>query len=39
MSDLSEMLERIGLSEYQARFRDEGFETWEILMDITETDL
>lgn len=33
------MLERLGLSQYLQPFVDEGFDTWETLMDITESDL
>ncbi|KAF1354868.1 high mobility group box domain-containing protein [Delphinella strobiligena] len=33
------MLERLGLSQYLQVFLDEGFDTWDTLMDVTESDL
>jgi hypothetical protein len=39
MSDLGEQLERLGLSEYFEKFTREGFDTWETVVDITESDL
>lgn len=39
MGDLSEHLGVLGLSEYVARFAIEGFDTWETVLDITESDL
>jgi len=39
MSDLGEQLERLGLSEYLERFSSEGFDTWDTVLDITESDL
>ncbi|KAF2644297.1 hypothetical protein P280DRAFT_547097 [Massarina eburnea CBS 473.64] len=39
MSDLKERLERLGLSQYLDSFTAEGFESWEIVLDITESDL
>lgn len=39
MSDFREALGRIGLSQYLQCFTDEGFDTWDTLMDITESDL
>ena len=33
------MLERLGLSQYLQVLLEEGFDTWETLMDITESDL
>ncbi|KAF2660985.1 HMG-box [Lophiostoma macrostomum CBS 122681] len=39
MSDLSARLERLGLSQYLDAFVAEGFDTWETLLDITESDL
>ena len=39
MSDLAERLERLGLSEYLERLAGEGFDTWETVLDITESDL
>jgi hypothetical protein len=39
MTDLSDRLERLGLSQYLDAFISEGFDTWETLSDITESDL
>jgi hypothetical protein len=39
MTDLSERLELLGLSRYLNSFVSEGFDTWDTLLDITETDL
>jgi hypothetical protein len=39
MTDLGEKLEGLGLSQYLESFVTEGFDTWEILLDITESDL
>lgn len=39
MTDLGELLDRLGLSQYLERLVDEGFEKWEAVMDITEQDL
>jgi hypothetical protein len=39
MTDLSEKLEVLGLSQYLDSFVTEGFDTWEIVLDITESDL
>ena len=39
MSDLSERLERLGLSQYLEVLVAEGFDTWETVSDITESDL
>ncbi|KAF2474524.1 uncharacterized protein BDR25DRAFT_215413 [Lindgomyces ingoldianus] len=39
MSDLGERLERLGLSQYLEVFVAEGFDTWETVLDITESDL
>ncbi|KAF2185117.1 hypothetical protein K469DRAFT_779923 [Zopfia rhizophila CBS 207.26] len=39
MSDLGERLERLGLSQYLDVFVAEGFDTWETVLDITESDL
>jgi hypothetical protein len=38
-SDIRTVLERVGLEAYVETFRNEGFETWEQLLDITESDL
>ncbi len=39
MSEVSEILGRLGLSEYVDVFIAEGFDTWDILTDTTESDL
>jgi len=39
MSDLREKLARLGLSQYLEAFTAEGFDTWETVLDITESDL
>ena len=39
MTDLTESLSRLGLAQYLHVFTYEGFETWETLLDITESDL
>jgi hypothetical protein len=39
MSDLGERLERLGLSQYFEVLVAEGFDTWETVLDITESDL
>lgn len=38
-ADLAHALERIGLQQYVQVFKDEGFETWKHLLDITEEDM
>ena len=39
MSDLKERLARLGLAQYSEVFATEGFDTWETVLDITESDL
>jgi hypothetical protein len=39
MSDLRSQLARLGLSQYLEAFITEGFDTWETVLDITESDL
>ncbi|KAH3916011.1 hypothetical protein HBH56_067710 [Parastagonospora nodorum] len=39
MSDLKQRLARLGLSQYLDAFTAEGFDTWETVLDITESDL
>ena len=39
MNDLVERLERLGLSQYLEVFVAEGFDSWETILDITESDL
>ncbi|OCK78831.1 hypothetical protein K432DRAFT_406138 [Lepidopterella palustris CBS 459.81] len=39
MTDLEERLERLGLSQYLEVLVAEGFDTWDTILDITESDL
>lgn len=39
MTDLEEVLDRLGLLQYLGRLNDEGFDKWETVLDITEQDL
>lgn len=39
MTDLAEELKRLGLSEYLDVLVAEGFDTWETVSDIAESDL
>jgi SAM domain (Sterile alpha motif) len=39
MTDLASRLESLGLSQYLESFISEGFDTWEILLDVQESDL
>ncbi|KAF1838608.1 hypothetical protein BDW02DRAFT_362651 [Decorospora gaudefroyi] len=39
MSDLRDRLARLGLSQYHQVLASEGFDTWETVLDITESDL
>jgi len=39
MTELRERLERVGLAQYLERLIFEGFDTWETVLDITESDL
>jgi hypothetical protein len=39
MTGLRERLERISLSQYYDIFTAEGFDTWETVLDVTESDL
>ncbi|KAI9826512.1 MAG: hypothetical protein M1826_006613 [Phylliscum demangeonii] len=39
MTALAPILDRLGISQYAGIFLAEGFDTWEILLDITEEDL
>ncbi len=39
MTDPGPIFDRLGLGQYLERFIDEGFETWETVLDITESDL
>ncbi|KAI9814729.1 MAG: hypothetical protein M1827_002995 [Pycnora praestabilis] len=39
MTQLDSILARLGLSQYLSKFEEEGFDTWETILDITESDL
>jgi len=39
MSNLTQILQQLGISEYLDSFIYAGFSTWELLADITEDDL
>lgn len=39
MNHLGVRLERLGLSQYLQSFISEGFDTWDTILDITESDL
>lgn len=39
MTELGDVLERLGLLQYLGRLHEEGFERWETVLDITEQDL
>lgn len=39
MTDIGPHLERLGLEQYHDAFVAEGFDTWDILLDIKEGDL
>lgn len=39
MTELGPIFVRLGLAQYLEQFLDEGFETWETVLDITESDL
>lgn len=39
MTDIAPHLERLGLEQYLDIFLSEGFDTWETLTDIQESDL
>lgn len=39
MTALSAKLDELGLAEYYHAFVNEGFDTWQTVLDITESDL
>ena len=39
MTELGPILSRLGLAQYFQSFIEEGFDTWETVLDITEPDL
>lgn len=36
---LDEIFRELGISQYLDAFLDQGFDTWETILDITESDL
>jgi len=39
MTELRDVLDRLGLLQYLGRLKDEGFHKWDTVLDITEQDL
>lgn len=39
MTELVEIFDELGLTQYLDSFLDQGFDTWETILDITEPDL
>lgn len=39
MTELGPVFSRLGLSQYLKSFVEEGFDTWETVQEITESDL
>lgn len=39
MTDLGPVFDRLGFGQYLEKFIEEGFEVWETVLDITESDL
>lgn len=39
MTSLEEIFEEIGLTQYLETFIEQGFDTWETILDIRESDL
>lgn len=39
MTDLYPILSRLGLAQYVEKFSEEGFENWETVLSVTESDL
>ena len=39
MVEVEQVLSELGLLQYLNRFLDEGFDTWETVLDVTEEDL
>lgn len=39
MTEILSVLSRLGLEQYNGKFVAEGFESWETVLDITESDL
>jgi hypothetical protein len=39
MTELAEKLDELDLAQYLDRFHEQGFDTWDTILDITEPDL
>jgi hypothetical protein len=39
MAELAEKFDELDLAQYLDRFLEQGFDTWDTILDITETDL
>ena len=39
MTDLADIFDELGLTQYLDSFLDQGFDTWDTILDITEPDL
>lgn len=39
MNRLDQIFEELGISQYLGAFVDNGFDSWETILDITESDL
>lgn len=39
VGDVQQILQELGLSQYVEAFLEQGFDTWETVLDITESDL
>ena len=39
MTELAEKLDELDLAQYLERFLEQGFDTWDTILDIKETDL
>jgi hypothetical protein len=39
MTDLGEIFDELGLIQYLDSFLEQGFDTWDTILDITESDL
>lgn len=39
MNQLDHIFEELGISQYLGAFVDQGFDSWDTILDITESDL
>jgi hypothetical protein len=39
MTELADIFDELGLTQYLDSFLDQGFDTWDTILDITEPDL